>query len=233
MIFKKIFTKVKRQNNKRILTKPLPTGFHGDKYLCGFVSYCLSNVNQFIETGTNVGSTLIYVLNKFPNIHAYSCEPDKEASDFVFKKISGFKNARIFNQMSPNMLYDIIAKDKEILNKDTVFWLDAHGYGYKWPLIDEIKFITNNFKKGYIFIDDFKVPGLECFNYSKYDNQICSFDYIKNSINPNLKFNLYYPNYTKKTSQHHPLTGWGLIEFGHDSELNMPKEFKNIIKKIT
>lgn len=212
------------------LPKFFDVGFHGDKYLIEFVFHCISKCRQFIETGTSVGTSFIYILNNFPQIDAYSCEADEKNYAYVKEKSSQFKNAKIFKQKSPKMLYDITKKDKNILQKDTVFWLDAHGNGYRWPLREEIKFITNNFKSGYIFIDDFKVPGLDYFNYDKYEEQICSFDYIKDSIKSNLEYNLYYPSYSDKTSNYNPLVGWGLIEFGHGSKLELPE---NIKRKVT
>jgi len=222
---------IKKLIHKRQLSKFNNSGFHGDKHLSNIALHCISKSDIFIETGTNVGSTLLYVLNKFPNLEAYSCEPDKKSYHSIIPKITKFKNANIYQKLSPDFLHDITNNNKEILKKDTTFWLDAHDFGYKWPLKDEIKFITDNFKSGYIFIDDFKNPKLDCFSYSEYENQVCSFDYIKNSINPNIKYSLYYPNYTEKTSKHHPLTGWGLIEFGHESEIVFHENIKNKITK--
>ena len=47
----------------------------------------------------------------------------------------------------------------------------------------EVEIITSNFKNYYLFIDDFKVPGLENdFHFDKYGQQECSYEYIKNDI---------------------------------------------------
>lgn len=214
----------------RCLSDFLEIGFHGDLYLKEIAFYCLSQAEQFFETGTNVGSTLHYVLKHFSSLKAYSCEPDKDAYEFALSKVKDFPNVNLFNQVSPDMLYELAKSDSSILEKDTVFWLDAHGYGYKWPLKDEVAFITHNFKKGYIFIDDFQVPGLNCFKWDEYENQICSFEFIKNSINKNLTFSLSYPSYTEKTSEHHPLTGWCMIEFGHPN-FQFPPSLESKIHK--
>jgi hypothetical protein len=224
-MFKKLF------NKKRKLSDFFPEGFHGDKYLIKLVSNCLKQSEIFIETGTNVGSTLVHVSKDFPNITAYSCEPDKEAFELALSKTKNFKNTHIYKELSPNMIYRITKENPSLLSKNTVFWLDAHDYGYQWPLKDEISFITKNFKQGYIFIDDFKVPHLDCFKWNRYQNQTCSFDYIKNSINPDITYNLYYPNYTEKTSRHHPLVGWGMIDFGHSVKLSVPKSIEAKIYK--
>ena len=79
-------------------------------------------------------------------------------------------------------------------------------------------------------IDDFKVPGLECFGYDVYEGQECSFEYINDSLNPQLDYNFYYPMYTDRTSKHHPLRGWVLIEYGSQEGLKVPDALR---KKIT
>ncbi|MBD2039817.1 hypothetical protein [Microcoleus sp. FACHB-672] len=214
----------------RYLSEFIELGFHGDLYLKEIAFHCLWQAKQFIETGANVGSTLHYVLKHFSRLKAYSCEPDKDAYEFALSKVKDFPHVNLLNQVSPDMLYEIAKSDSSILEKDTVFWLDAHGYGYQWPLKDEVAFITHNFKKGYIFIDDFQVPGLNCFKWDEYENQICSFEFIKTSINKNLRFSLYYPSYTEKTSEHHPLTGWCMIEFGHPN-FQLPPALESKIHK--
>lgn len=217
------------KNKKRALSRFYDRGFHGDEYLCDFVSLCLSQAEQFIETGTNVGSTLAYVLKKFFNMPMYSCEPDQEARSYAAAKTAKFKNVTIDSRVSPDFIYELIDKNKNLLEKNTVFWLDAHDYGYNWPLKEEIKAITENFKKAFVFIDDFKVPGLDCFKYCEYDGQVCSHDFIKRHINSEIDYLLYYPAYTDKTSKHHPLVGWGMICFGQEQPLVLPP---NLIAKI-
>jgi hypothetical protein len=119
------------------------------------------------------------------------------------------------------------------LDKRVLFWLDAHGYGFEWPLRKEISFITTNFERAYILIDDFKVPGLDCFGFDEYDGQVCSFEYIKSALNPGLEYRLCYPNYKERTSAHHPLRGWGLLEFGHNEDLTLPASLRNKVRCIS
>ena len=99
----------------------------------------------------------------------------------------------------------------DIFDRKIFIWLDAHGGAYKWPLREEVSFFTRKIKTGYILIDDFKVPDLSCFGYDSYNGQVCSFDYIKEDINPDLQYHLEYPTYTERTSTFHPLRGWGLF----------------------
>jgi hypothetical protein len=120
---------------------------------------------------------------------------------------------------------------QEVLDGEVLFWLDAHGYGFEWPLREEVSVITTYWQKAYLLIDDFLVPGLDCFGYDEYKGQVCSFDYIKNSLNDQHEYSLYYPPYIERTSKHHPLRGWGLIEYGHCAKLDLPETTRSRIRK--
>jgi len=197
----------------------MPIGFHGDHYLLDVVSALIGRVDVFIETGANVGSTLAYVAKTFPGLPCYSCEPDAEAYRRALENTNNLPNVHLFNELSQDFINLIKTKYSDLFTKQALFWLDAHGYGFQWPLKDEIAFITRNFPAAYILIDDFQVPGLDVFGYDRYEEQVCSFDGVRDAIFPGLKFNLYYPAYTEHTSQHHPLRGWGLIEYGHKDQI--------------
>lgn len=228
MIFK-IF-KNRQKTPSRKLSDFLDTGFHGDAYLLKFVDLLLRDCECFIETGTNVGSTLAYVARTYPNVQCVSCEPDKEAFDEAKRHTEKLANVRLFNMLSQNFIA-MIRKDMHgLFGKKALFWLDAHGYGFKWPLKEELRFITENFRSGYILIDDFKVPGLACFAFDIYQEQVCSLDFVKDALDKKYSYKVYYPDYTEKTSPHHPLTGWGLIEFGSHEALAISSELKNKIK---
>jgi hypothetical protein len=183
----------------------------------------------FIETGANVGSTLAYVARKYPDIQCFSCEPDCAAFQRAKKNTEHLPNVTVRNTTSPDFLR-WLAKQCPDCFSDALFWLDAHGRGFKWPLKEEVAFISANCASAYILIDDFKVPGLDAFGYDEYGGQECSFDYIKDVLQTNLEYRLYYPRYVERTSSYHPLRGWGLIEFGHSSELSLPR---NLHGKVT
>jgi len=51
---------------------------------------------------------------------------------------------------------------------------------------------------------------------------VCAFETIANSMKPAVDYRLYYPKYTEKTSLHHPLKGWVMIEFGQSAPLEIP-----------
>jgi hypothetical protein len=183
----------------------------------------LASVSKaFIETGANVGSTLAYVARTNPSLRCLSCEPDPESFAEAKKNAGKYGNVSLFRGTSQQFMAHLANNEKGIFSEQCLFWLDAHGYGFEWPLKKELEFITSNFNCGWILIDDFKVPGHEQFIYDKYQGQICSYDFIKESLNPDRAYQLYYPAYSDKTSLHHPLCGWGLLVFGNE-EFHIPE----------
>ena len=199
----------------------LEVGFHGDQYPFQLVDLIIRHCSYFVETGTNVGSTLACVARKYPHIHCLSCEPNSRAFQQALKNTKNLPNASIFNQTSQKFFRCIEIECSYLFNQNILFWLDAHGHGFKWPLKEELSFITEKFKRAYILIDDFKVPGFSLFGYDQYKGLICSFEYVKDVINQKIRYKLYYPNYTRRSSKHHPLRGWGLIEYGQHSPLEI------------
>jgi hypothetical protein len=218
--------KIKRMLNRGITparSSFFNVGFHGDRYLLQLVDLIIHNCDYFVETGTNVGSTLAYVARTYPYVQCLSCEPDSQAFESARENTSGLDNVSIYNETSQQFQYRLQEEHVGLFREDVLFWLDAHGCGFKWPLKEELRFITTEFDSAYILIDDFKVPGSDHFNYDEYQDQICSYDYVKDALAPGRQYRLYYPNYTERTSKHHDLRGWGLIEFGHIDELEIPE----------
>ena len=148
-------------------------GFHGDRYLIKLVDTIIRNCDYFIETGTNVGSTIIYVARTYPHVFCFSCESDTKAFQYAVKNSFGLKNIFFYNDISSKFLESLIKENPHLLRENILFWLDAHGHGFEWLLKREIAFITYNFRKAYVLIDDFKVPGLSCFSYNKHKGQEC------------------------------------------------------------
>ena len=211
----------------RELTPFLDLGFHGDRYLIELVFAAARRSTQFIETGTNVGSSLHYFAKNFPQIRCYSCEPDEGSARFAREKTKPLANARVYHEFSPAFLHTLAKEDPAILGrKETIFWLDSHGFGFQWPLKDEVEFITSRFPGGFLFIDDFKVPGRPQFLFDEYNGQICGFEMIASSLARGRRYRLFYPCYQEKTSPHHPLKGWILIEFGQERPLELPEGLK-------
>lgn len=197
-------------------------GFHGDKYILSLVDDLIKRerIDCFIETGANVGSTLVYIAKRHPQLLVLSCEQDAEACRRARSHARGLKNVEIHHLASANFL-KLLAKRSELFEKPCLFWLDAHGYGFRWPLRDEIRFIAANFATAYVMVDDFKVPGFDCFRYDEYDGQVCSYDYVRDALESR-PHQVFGPRYTDRTSEHHPLVGWGLIVIGAEYTVPPP-----------
>ncbi|MCG6893770.1 MAG: hypothetical protein LJE65_09205 [Desulfobacteraceae bacterium] len=189
-------------------------GFHGDRHLIQVVDSLIEHCSHFIETGTNVGSTLAYVASRYPNVACLSCEPDPEGFQRAERNVAPFPNAAVQPLSSGDFFTKLQQEQPDLFSHRILFWLDAHGHGFRWPLQEEIAFITEKFTSAYLLIDDFKVPGRPEFGFDTYEDQVCDFDHIRESIRPGLHYRLYYPNYTQRTSPHHGLRGWGLIAYG-------------------
>ena len=233
-----IFNKIEQQTNKNQAALAIPSrpkyeeAFHGDNYLLTFCDFVLMRSEIFIETGTYYGHTSEYVARSFKDLHVHSCEPKPEHFIEAKKKLAPFvKQVTLYQTTSLEFLRKLIQQDPTIVEKDTVFWLDAHSFGYDWPLPDEINFITKNFTKAYVFIDDFKNPGNPLFQHDKTANYECAWETIYEYLHKSKNYTLYFPDYTEKTSTHHPLVGWLLIEFGH-TEMQIPLSIEKNVKSI-
>ena len=144
-------------------------GFHGDWYLLKAVDVIAKEVTTFIETGTHSASTLHYIARTYPSMSkVYSCEPVQEWYDISKHNmetvspadLSWKSRVKIWKDTSQNMMKDILTTEPNIVNRDALFWFDAHGQKlFEWPLREEIEFVTNNWESdAFVFIDDFKVP---------------------------------------------------------------------------
>jgi hypothetical protein len=197
-------------------------GFHGDRYLLKLVDHLLRGpATRFVETGTNVGSTLAYVARTYPSIPCWSCEPNAPACEQARTNIGPCDHVRLFSESSQSFMQRL---DREpVFDKtNTLFWLDAHGQGFAWPLREEIAWITGTFRSSYVLIDDFRIPGRPEFGFDTYDGQECSLDYIGPFLAHRERLRLHLPTYSEKTSQHHPLRGWALLTIDGPAQFPPP-----------
>jgi hypothetical protein len=174
-----LYQNEKGYNNKKVYP------FHNDKYLFQLILTIVKNIDCFIETGSYLGKTIFFMGKNFKNIKCYSCEINREYYNNAREIVNNLENVSLELKPSPQFLYDL---DKNIFNKKTLFWLDAH-WGTD-PIFNEIEFITSNFKEFVIIIDDFKIP-----NKKKFTNDGYCIYQIKPFIKNINKFNYYIPNY--------------------------------------
>ena len=206
------------QRDQASLT-PLPVGFHGDEYLLELVESIVPMCSSFIETGCNVGSTASYVARTWPELRVSSCEPDPVAFAVAERTLAPSANATVVNELSPGFLRALFDVEPELRQECSLCWLDAHGYGFRWPLADEVAFLTSRCESGFLLIDDFQIPGQPQFAFDEYDGQICGMDLVRPALAPGKAYQLILPRYTRHTSPHHPLVGVALFVYGPDYTL--------------
>lgn len=197
--------------------QPLPVGFHGDRHLLRLVDLLAARARTFLETGSNVGSTLGYVARRFPALDCISCEPDPAAHAVAAAHACVRPGVSLHRETSQELLRRLARDHAPSLAKPLLAWLDAHDHGFEWPLRDEVAFLTGRCARGFLLIDDFRVPHDPRFGWDSYDGRHCSFEYVRDSIAPDVHWRLYYPAYSEHTSPHHPLRGWGLLQFDRSS----------------
>jgi hypothetical protein len=213
--------RVTGNKKKRLYNHLFSSGFHGDKYLIDFMFKLLIKAGLFIETGSQEGHSICHVAREFPELKCFSCEGDRKAYAIAKKnlKSQNSNNVRLIHTLSPQFLYGLQTENPDITDSNAVFWLDAHGFGFEWPLRDELKHILANYKNCHIVIDDFKVPNRSQFGYDSYNNQECSLEYIGDILSSHKDIKIYLPNYSEVTSDYNPLRGWVCIQVGNSKSM--------------
>jgi hypothetical protein len=90
----------------------MDVGFHGDLYLLELVDTIMNKCKYFVETGTNVGSTLTYVAKKYPEIQCFSCETDMAAFEHARQNTLGCGNVQLFNKASLDFLEQLFTRQE-------------------------------------------------------------------------------------------------------------------------
>jgi hypothetical protein len=196
-------------------------GFHGDEHVVGLASAAISRSQAFIETGSFAGSTAVFVGSNFL-VPVYTCEPDPVAYQYVRGRCRHLKRVCVSHKQSPDFLYELFAANPAMKNMRLVFWLDAHGQGFRWPLGDEVRFITENVSNAIIMIDDFKIPGRPEFGYDRRGDEECGLEYVSRFLSSKRSYTLFLPSYSRCTSPYHALRGVGTLVYGEALVLTQP-----------
>lgn len=205
-------------------------GFHGDRYLLALVDAVMPLARNFIETGANMGNTVCYVARRFPSVRCFSCEPGIAAFAVASRRAAELPNCSVRETTSPEFFDDLAREHPAILDELNFFYLDAHGFGFHWPLWDEIAWITTRLPRALVLIDDLLVPGRPEFGYDEHDGQVCSLDAVAPSLAPGRAYYALYPRYSEHTSPFHPLRGHGLVWFGNIA-LDLPPETEHAYER--
>lgn len=186
----------------------IPYPFRGDTYLLQTVNRVMrQDTRLFVETGSFYGITTAYMAKAYPDIQVASCEIHPDHYKYACEETSTLPNCLVVNQDSEQFLMSIV---DDWHDKPAVFWLDAHGYGFPWPLLREIEIISQRWKSAYMFVDDFLVPGRPWFEYDEYNGQQCSYAYIKDALGDR-PHQLWYPCYKPPVGWR--IRGWCLLTF--------------------
>jgi hypothetical protein len=191
----------------RQLEPAFELGFHGDRQLLELAAQLLPQAQNFIETGANVGSTLGYVARSYPHLKLYSCEPDAGAHAAASRNLAGCPNVSLRRALSPDFLYALHEEEPGLARARNFYWLDAHSYGYAWPLWDEIRFISARDAEAVIAVDDAQVPERPEFHYMRDGEQSCDLEHVCEALAAGKRYRILYPTYRERTSPHHPLIG--------------------------
>jgi hypothetical protein len=118
---------------------------------------------DWIETGTYLGETTLFLANLDMNASVYSIEPAERLFNFNEKRFKRKENIEIICGTSEEKLVYSLKSSPRGLN----FWLDGHYSGdityqgkFVSPLQHELKIIAENIdtnRKIVIFVDDFRL----------------------------------------------------------------------------
>ncbi len=195
---------------------PLAAPFHNDPVLLAVIDSIIKSrgVRHFVETGTEVGSSLLYMADTYPQLERlYSCEPHVPTYQRAADNLKAHK-ARVSLFIGKSL--DFLARFGEmmayVMEQPALFWLDAHSHGFGTNLPEEVAFITKNWVGGYILVDDIQVPDHPDFTYDVYQRGALSWELIEGSLAPGSVSQVWWPGYAPA-----PFPGgrgWLLLAFG-------------------
>jgi len=130
-----------------------------------------------IETGTSNGNSTRQLATMFSQV--YTIELNRAQYEVTTPFLKQFPNTTAYCGHSGKMLSQLLQDLK--LTGNGAFYLDAHWYN-DWPLLDELKAISNSNVKGHslIIIDDMDIPGI--VEGDKYGNRVLNLEYVKEDL---------------------------------------------------
>lgn len=220
--------KVETNDNEHRLSVYMPSGFHGDPYLMQLIDSFAGECIQFIETGTEAGSTVGYVARMYPHMECYTAETDPGTHELAKYNTANHPNIDHSNIHSLEFLKELPPS----IETPALFWLDAHSHGWGCDLGEEVDIILQRWSSGYIFLDDFQVPGREDFGFDWYDTfGKLNWETVSADITPEMMERIkgiYYPEYIPP----YGTRGWLLIRFGDVPDWTMPGFVKEASKGV-
>lgn len=211
---------------------PYGNGFHGDRCLAELVDFFLKQSRYFVETGTYLGHTAFYVGKRYRSLPVHSCDIDGDFVRFARSKTKRFRHVRIAQMNSPEFLRHLLERRPRLKDSQGTFWIDSH-WGSYWPLQDEIRYLLSTLRKGFILIDDFKIPDRPEYAYDRYNGQDCSLELILPLLPPGRCYPFVFPKYSQSAAQFLPRdqkpVGICVIIVGMDSFV-LPKSLEEYFR---
>lgn len=219
--------KLERDDSEHRINIFTVAGFHGDHHLLRIVDDLAAKVGQFIETGTEAGSTVAYVARMYPHLVCFTCEADEGTLETARRNFQNALNIHSEHALSQEWM-------RQLPVAPALFWLDAHSHGFGCPLGEEVQIALDKWPGGYILIDDFQVPGRPEFGFdwyvgSQHGEYKLTWDTIVEGVSDELKSRItaiHYPNYTPPRIG---ARGWVLIQFGNAARYEPPEYVQEVL----
>jgi hypothetical protein len=195
--------------------KELDAPFHGDQVLLAVIDSLIQGqgLKLFIETGTEVGASVLHMARTYPQLRCHTCEPHLPTYKRAMENLKEVRDrVSVFAGTSEDFFERFVNQLPDVLEQPALFWLDAHSHGFGAPLPQEVAFITKNWKGSYILCDDFQVPGHPDFGYDIYKTGALSWELIQGSLAPGQVRQVWWPGYL--AAPHPSGRGWVLLTFG-------------------
>ena len=128
------------------------TVWHEDPKLEALINDIMEAVkpDRFVETGTHMGWTLMYMARRYPSLPIYSVEIDDQYHAASLHNCKPYRNMNLYHMSSP----DFLTLNFNLFNHGlSLFWLDAHWQDYV-PLRDECKIVAT-LDRYVCLLDDF------------------------------------------------------------------------------
>jgi len=182
--------------------------FHGDLFTLATVHELVdAGVNIFLELGTYLGGSSLY-MGQTLGLEVHTCEPHKVHYETASRLLESF--ASVYNETGLEFLKRGLGSGGGVV---PLIFVDSHGYGFKWELLEELRAIFATYRRGFVLIDNFKIEGRPEFGWDseKESGQECSLDYIGDVLREAGVTHVYLSDYSVKTSCAHGLRGTCLI----------------------
>jgi len=181
------------------------TVWHEDPNLEALVNHIMETLkpDRFVETGTHMGWTCMYMAKRYPLLPILSVEIDKQYYDISVHNCKPYPNIKLFYMDSRYFLKTI----HPILRSGlSLFWLDAHWWN-PVPLRTECRIIAS-LDRYVVLIDDFasKNPDFGGDVFPDGENNLA---YVADILGKRC----YVPNYPSLPPYH---KGYGLFVKGVD-----------------